>query len=44
MVGLEDRHMVLVKDHQEALVAELFNREQGFVAQRREDMDLACGE
>ena len=36
--------MVLVKDHQEANVAELYNREQDFVAQRREDIGLACGE
>ena len=41
MVGLEDCYMMLVKDHQEAIVAELSNREQRFVAQRREDMGLA---
>ena len=43
MVGLEGRHMVLGKDHRESVVTELSNREQGFVAQQREDMGLACG-
>ena len=36
--------MVLVKDHQKAVVADLSNRKQHFFAQQREDMGLACGE
>ena len=36
--------MVLVKDHREAIVAELSNRQQRFAAQRQGDMGLACSE
>ena len=36
--------MLLVKDHQESIVAELSNREQRFVALQQEDMGLVYGE